>query len=70
MSAREFDVVGHHRKRTRVAEGRADMLERERAKLERLLVLALRVAVGNECEPLDLLRVIEELDRLTVEVSA
>ena len=58
-----FDVVQHHRRRTRQAEARADMLERERAKLERLLGLALEVAAGNECKPLVLLRALEVLDR-------
>ena len=59
-----FDVVAHHRRRTREAERRADMLEHERAKLERLLARALQIAAGTESEPLVLLAVLEEIDRL------
>ena len=39
-------------------------LERERSRLERLLALALPIAVhGTEVKPLELLAVLEELDR-------
>ena len=37
------------------------MLERERAKLERLLALALQVAAGKEADPLVLLAVLERI---------
>ena len=59
-----FDVVGHHRARTRRAEAHADSAERQRDKLERLLILALDVATGNgeRCDRLVLLGLLEELD--------
>jgi len=38
------------------------MLERERARLERLLALALRVAAGDECQPLTLLAALERIE--------
>ena len=59
MTSRGFDVIQHHRARTRAAEARADMLEREREHLRRVLRLTLVVAVGTECEPLTLLRLID-----------
>ena len=67
MSATAFDAVAHHRTRTRRAEARADALELQRTKLERLLGVALRVATvdGRDADPLVLLRVIEEIDRAT-----
>ena len=43
------------------------MLDRERAKLERLLALALTVAARDDCEPLELLAVLEDLDRIMQE---
>jgi len=62
MSASPFDIVQHHRKRTRRAEGRADGLERELAKALRLLGLAVTTAAGEDCDPLTLLRVLEAHD--------
>ncbi len=59
-----FDVASHHRRRTRLAEGRANGLERELAKALRLLGLALRVADGDECEPIVLLRALEQVDEI------
>ena len=64
MSATAFDAVAHHRARSRRAEARADALELQRTKLERLLGRALQIAAGSECEPLVLLAVLEEIDRL------
>lgn len=46
MSA--FDIVQHHRARAHEAERRADHLEAERARLERLLALSLEVAVAED----------------------
>ena len=60
----QFDVASHHRRRTRLAEGRANGLERELAKALRLLGLALRVAAGDECEPIVLLRALEQVDEI------
>ena len=57
-----FDVASHHRRRTRLAEGRANGLERELAKALRLLGLALRVAAGDDCDPIVLLRALEQVD--------
>ncbi len=64
-----FDLIAHHRRRTRAAERRADTLELQRAKLERMLALAVRVASadGRDCDPLVLVEMIEELDRLTLD---
>ncbi|MEO5577280.1 MAG: hypothetical protein ABIR67_10270 [Gaiellaceae bacterium] len=59
-----FDLLEHHRRRTRTAEGRADGLARELAKADRLLALALRVAARNECDPLVLLCVLERADEI------
>ena len=57
-----FDVASHHRRRTRLAEGRANGLELQLAKALRLLGLALRVAAAGECEPTALLQVLERID--------
>jgi len=43
---REFNLLEHHRARTRRAEGRADGLARELAKADRLLALVVRVAAA------------------------
>ncbi len=61
MSATGFDVVAHHRTRTRRAEARADGLERHRQRLERILAVALRVATGDgrDADSLALLKAIE-----------
>jgi len=61
VSATAFDAVAHHRARSRRAEARADALELQRTKLERLLGVALRVATGDgrDADPLALLRAIE-----------
>ena len=56
-----FDVVAHHRERTRRSELRAEALDRQRVRLDRLLALALRVAAGQHCDPLVLLRVLEQM---------
>ena len=58
----DFDIVAHHRARTRRAEARADALEHVRRRLERLLAIALRAAAGNDCDPVVLLTVIERID--------
>ncbi len=58
----KFDVASQHRRRTRLAEGRANGLELQLAKALRLLGLALRVAAGDECEPIVLLRALEQID--------
>lgn len=55
-----FDLAAHHRERTRRAEQYADSLERQRARHERLLALALQIAAGTDCDPLVLLRLLEE----------
>jgi len=65
-----FDIVEHHRRRTRQAEARADALDAVRHRLERLLAIALRAAAGNECDPAVLLSVIEEIDRKAQEPGA
>lgn len=72
MSVAGFDIVQHHRERTREAERRAEHLERERSRLERLLALALRVATadGKDADPLALLSVLEELDRAVEQDAA
>jgi hypothetical protein len=57
----EFDIVAHHRERTRRAEQRADGLERHRDHLERLLLVTAQVAAGQDCNPLVLLRAILEM---------
>ena len=61
---RAFDPVQHHRRLTRLAEARADALDRHRVRLERLLALALNVATANEreCPNTQLLVALEELD--------
>ena len=62
MTGIAFDVVEHHRKRTREAERRADHLERRRAELERLLAVCLDVACGHTgVKPLAMLAVLEEM---------
>lgn len=60
-----FDADRHRREKLQRAERRAAFLATERARLERLLALALRVAThdGKDADPLALLSVIEELDR-------
>ena len=61
MSA-AFDLGQHHRERTRRAEARAEHLERERVKLERLLAVCLDVAcAGTGTKPLALLALLEEM---------
>lgn len=62
MPGVDFDIIQHHRDRTRRAEARAAMLEHIQARLERLLAITLRAAAGNDCDPLTLLKVIERLD--------
>ncbi len=57
-----FDLLEHHRRRTRQAEGRANALETQLAKALRLIGLAVQVAAGDECEPIALLQVLEQLD--------
>jgi hypothetical protein len=64
VSVSGFDVVAHHRERTREAERQADMLARELDKAVRLLALAVRAAAGDEADPATVLRVLEELDGL------
>ena len=59
-----FDVASHHRRRTRLAEGRANGLEQQLAKALRLLGLALRVAAGDDCSPSALVQVLERIDEL------
>ncbi len=61
---RPFDLIAHHRDRSRRAEARADGLARELAKALRLLGLALQVAAGNECKPSALLQMLERIDEL------
>lgn len=58
----DFDIVAHHRARTRRAEARCAALEQVRNRLERLLAITLRAAAGNDCDPNVLLAVIEHLD--------
>lgn len=62
-----YDPLVHQRERTRKAEARAEMFERELAKALRLAGLVLRVATsdGKDAEPLALLGVLEDLDRQT-----
>lgn len=64
MSAVGFDPVAHHRERARRADARAEMFERELGKAVRLLGRAATIAAGNDCDPLVLLSMIEELDRI------
>lgn len=59
-----FDVVEHHRRRTRRAEQRANALEHVRNRLERLLAITLRAACGPDHDPVALLHVIERIDDL------
>lgn len=62
--APRFDIVDHHRQRTRRAEARVDALERHRDQLQRILILALQMAVSNSgVNPLELLAVLEDADR-------
>ena len=70
MSATGFDIVRHHRERTRGAERRAEHLERERSRLERLLAIALRAATADNVEPLSLLAGLEDLDRAVEQDAA
>ena len=62
MPAPQYDPIQHHRQRTRAAEARAHALEQVRNRLERLLAITLRAAAGKDCDPLVLLKVIEEID--------
>jgi len=59
-----FDILEHHRRRTRLAEGRANGLELQLAKALRLLGLALQVAAADECGPNVLLRALERVDEI------
>jgi hypothetical protein len=67
-----FDLVAHHRERTRKAEQRNAFLEAQNAKLYRLLALAVRIASndGRDCDPTVLTAAIEELDTLTLAETA
>lgn len=56
-----MSVVAHHRARARRAEERAAALAAQRDRLEQLLALALQVAAGDDCDPIVLLRVLEEI---------
>ncbi len=62
MTGRGFDLIQHHRARTRTAEARADALERIQARLVQVLKLAVLVAAGDDCDPRVLLRVLELRD--------
>ncbi|MEJ7569923.1 MAG: hypothetical protein WKF41_16870 [Gaiellaceae bacterium] len=64
MTRGSFDSVAHLTRRVRRAEQRAEMLERLLAKTLRLLALAIKVAAGTDCDPMVLLTVIEEVDRI------
>jgi hypothetical protein len=64
VTPRTFDAIEHHRQRTRRAEARADGLEQVRQRLERLLALTIRVAAGNDVDPVTLLQAIERMDDL------
>lgn len=58
-----FDVEQHRREKLRRTEQRCEWLDGYRRKLERLLGLALTVAVaGTGVEPLALLDVLDDLD--------
>lgn len=58
-----FDVIEHHRHRTRRAEARADGLQRELDNAVRLLTLTARVAAGHDCDPITLLQILEPMTR-------
>jgi hypothetical protein len=60
----EFDRDRHRRAKVRLLERQVDHLEQQRKRVERILALALECATKNAaCGPLDLLKVLEELDR-------
>ena len=64
MSGATFDRERHRAEKLRRLERENEMLRAHRAQLERLLAVALRVAVGKTgVDPLVLCRVLEELDR-------
>ena len=63
-----FDRDRHRRAKLRQAVARADSLDTYRCRLERLLGLALTMAVaGTDVEPLALLDVLADLDTATQE---
>ena len=59
----QFHLATHQRDRMRTLERENAHLEQARRRLERILAIALRVAVGDDCDPLVLLQVLEEIDR-------
>lgn len=59
-----FDADAHRRGLNRQLRERVEYLENERDRLQRLLYIACQAAAGNECQPLALLAVIEDLDRV------
>jgi hypothetical protein len=65
----ELDIIAHHRERARLAELRADGLEIQRDRMQTLLMYAIKTAAGNECDPLVLLRALEEMIDTADELS-
>lgn len=59
-----FDLAAHQRERIRALERDVGGLEQTRDELLRVLALTVRVAAGKDCDPITLMRVIEEMDRL------
>lgn len=62
--ATTFDVVAHHRARTRKAEQRTAFLEAANESLIRKLALAVRIAAGQDCDAAVLMAAIEQMDEL------
>lgn len=66
----EFDIIQHHRKRTRQAETRADTHEQQNAQLIRLLVIVLeRQFRDTDVDPIQYLHHIVETDLLCRDLS-
>jgi hypothetical protein len=57
-----YDLAAHQRERIRTLERDNAGLRTIQGRLERLMALLLRVAAGDDCDPLVLLTVLEHLD--------
>lgn len=58
-----FDLAAYQRARIRTLELENTSLREIRRRLERIMALLLRVAAGDACDPLVLLKVLEQLDK-------
>lgn len=58
----QFDLAAHQRGRISALERDNRHLEIVRRRLERIIALLLRVAAGDDCDPIVLLGVIQDLD--------